>query len=322
MIVVGPLRALPILALGLAAAIAGCRAVPSDRPYALVLGTAQDGGLPHVGCRGDACEAARRDPEKARLVTSLLLADPESGGRWLFDATPDLRRQVERARNHPAGRPQGDGRPALFDGIFLTHAHMGHYTGLFHLGKEAYSSHDPPLYVTPRMAAFLRKNDPWRSMLDSGAMDLRILEYDTPVALTDDLSVTAIPVPHRDEFSDTVAFLIRGPGRTLLYLPDIDKWQKFAMPIELLVEQVDVALLDGTFFADGEIPGRSIEEIPHPFISESLERFSKMPPEERRKIFFTHLNHTNPAADPGSAAATAVRRAGLAVARDGQVEEL
>ncbi|MFH0943998.1 MAG: MBL fold metallo-hydrolase [Planctomycetota bacterium] len=313
----------PILVLALAAAVTGCRSLPSERPYALVLGTAQDGGLPHVGCRGEACEAARRNPEKGRLITSLLLADPKSGGRWLFDATPDLKQQVERARNHPPGRSAaGDKRPPLFDGIFLTHAHMGHYTGLFQLGKEAYGSRDVPLYVTQRMAAFLRVNDPWRSMLEAGALDLRIVEYDTPVPLTSELSVTALPVPHRDEYSDTVALLIEGPERTLLYLPDIDKWQRFALPIELLVEQVDVALLDGTFFEDGEIPGRSIDEIPHPFIAESMERFRKLPPDERRKIFFTHLNHTNPAADPGSAAAAAVQRAGLAIAREGQIEKL
>ena len=307
--------------LGLSLLVSGC-AAPRPGPYALVLGTAQDAGLPQIGCRQDCCERARQDRSRERLVASLLLVDPESGQRWLIDASPDLKRQVELARQHPPGRPPGPGRPPLFEGVFLTHAHMGHYTGLFDLGNEAYGARNLPLHVTRKMAGFLEHNDPWRWMIREGFLELNIVEYDTPVRLTDELSVTAIPVPHRDEFSDTVAYLIEGPRRSLLYLPDIDKWQRFELPIELLVEQVDVAFLDGTFYDSGEIPGRAMDEIPHPFIQESIERFANLPRAQRGKVVFTHLNHTNPAADPDSAASIRLRRAGFSVAREGQQEQL
>jgi len=291
----------------------------TEAPYVLVLGTAQDGGLPQIGCRGEECERARREPQHARLVTSLLIADPASGRRWLVDATPDLPEQVERMRGHPASRRVEGARPPLVDGVFLTHAHAGHYTGLLQLGPEAYGAQHVPVYGTRSMTSFLRDNGPWSLLVEGGNLDPIVLEPDQPLALTDTLRVTAIPVPHRRELSDTVAFLIEGPERSVLYLPDIDKWERWERRIEDLIARVDVALLDATFFADGEIPGRSMAEIPHPFVAESLERFAALPAAERAKIVFTHLNHTNPAADPGSAEATRVRAAGMSIARDGAV---
>ena len=67
-------------------------------------GTAQDGGLPHVGCDTGNCAAAKADPSRRRLVTSLMLCDPRSGRRWLFDCTPDLREELDRAKGRPAAR--------------------------------------------------------------------------------------------------------------------------------------------------------------------------------------------------------------------------
>ncbi|MFT5288386.1 MAG: pyrroloquinoline quinone biosynthesis protein B [Planctomycetota bacterium] len=303
-----------------------------DSPYVLVLGTAQDGGLPQIGCRQVCCEAVREDSTQRRMVTSLLLVDPGSEQRWLFDASPDLPTQVERARGHVAPtRKEGAGRPPLFDGIFLTHAHVGHYTGLLHLGREAYGSGSIALHASPRMLDFLGQHGPWSLILKDGYLEPQALVPGQTLQLTPSLSVTAIPVPHREEFSDTVAFLIRGPERALLYLPDIDKWDRWEhwenqgpwrRSIEGVVAEVDFALLDGTFFGDGEIPGRAMEDIPHPFISESLQRFASLPALERAKIFFTHLNHTNPAAIPGSSAQQTVQEAGMSVARERQVFEL
>ncbi len=311
-----------ILTCSLSACRATPDALPPDGPYVLVLGTAQDGGLPHIGCRCDRCERARRSHSAGRLVTSLLVADPRDGRRFLVDATPDLRWQVERARHHPRSRRDQGPRPALFDGIFLTHAHMGHYSGLLQLGPEAYSSKEIPTHVSERMAAFLRTNGPWSLLVENKNLDLQILTTGSWHDLGNHLSVLPITVPHRDEFSDTFAFMISGPVRSLLYLPDIDKWERWSEPIESWIERVDYALLDGSFFADGEIPGRSMKDIPHPFIQESLERFSKLAPEQRAKIHFTHLNHSNPACDPGSKERRAVEAAGMHVAEDGMIFEL
>jgi len=343
-----------VLAVALAAAAcagSGARGPEPDGPYVVVLGTAQDGGLPHIGCDSGNCAAAKSDPSRRRLVTSLMLCDPRSGKRWLFDCTPDVREELDRARGLPEKRfaaPADPAAPAAprpppFDGMFLTHAHMGHYGGLLQLGREAYSVTGVPTYVTPRFAGFLRGNDPWKRMVDDGRLVLRDLVPGDPggaggggasVELAPDLHVDCFRVPHRDEFSDTVGFVIRGPHRSLAYLPDIDKWEKWdawtwaeagagapapslspsqGQRVEALIRAVDYALLDGCFFADGEIPGRSIKDIPYPFIAESVARFAPLPAAERAKVFFTHLNHTNPAADPASDAARSVGAAGMHV---------
>jgi len=305
--------------------LAACAATTVDSddpaPYVLVLGTAQDGGLPQIGCEQELCRAAREESGRRRLVTSLLLVDPRSGERWLFDATPDLPEQVERMRGHPVTRPVPDPagpRPPLFEGVFLTHAHMGHYAGLHFLGPEAYGARELPVYGSPRMLAYLRTNGPWDLLVSAGTLRPVELPPGGTVQLADDLAVHAIAVPHREEFSDTLAFVIEGPSRSLLYLPDIDKWERWNTPIEDVIAGVDFALLDASFFAPGEIPGRNLADIPHPFVVESLARFAPLPEGERAKIRFTHLNHTNPAVDPDGAAAARIHAAGMRVAADNE----
>lgn len=295
---------------------------PAAGAYAVVLGTAQDAGVPQVACECERCDAARRDPTARRLVTSVVVADPASGRRWLLDASPDLAEQVQIAAPHPPGRSRPAGRPPLFDAILPTHAHTGHYTGLLELGNESYGAEGQRVLCSTRMAEFLRTNDPWRFMVDRGFLRLEPLPLDTPVPLADGLTVTALPVPHRDELSDTVAFLVRGPRRALLYLPDIDKWERWDRRLEDVLAEVDVALIDGTFYADGEIPGRAMAAIPHPFIVETMRRLAPLPAAARAKVVFTHLNHTNPAVDPTSAAAIAIRAHGFRIAYEGMTINL
>lgn len=301
-------------------------------PYVVVLGVAQDGGYPQLACDEELCRAARNDPSRARHVVSLLLVDPRDGARWLFDASPDLAAQVELARGHGAprvelaraqGAPPSDGaRPRLFEGVFLTHAHAGHYLGLWQLGREAYGSATMPVHGTRRMTAFLREHGPWSLLVDAAHIEPRELVPGIAVELRPDLRVTALEVPHRAEFTDTVAYVIEGPTRSVLYLPDIDKWERFATPIEGLVRAVDIAYLDATFYDGAELPGRDLASIPHPFVVESLARFAPLEAAERAKVRFLHLNHTNPLLDPSSAASRAVRAAGLAVAAQGEVQRL
>lgn len=315
----------PRFALVLTLLFAGCTPEPEATPtgpYVLVLGTAQDAGLPQIGCDAPCCRRVRAEPERARMVTSILVADPRSGERWLLDASPDLGRQVELAEGHPATRTSDSPRPPLFEGVFLTHAHMGHYTGLLDLGREAYGAKDLAVFGTERMNGFLRTNGPWSLLVETGGIELRTLSPGEPIRLTSDLSVTALVVPHRDEFSDTVAFLVEGPERKLLYLPDIDRFEVWERSIEDVLAGVDVALLDATFYSADEIPGRSIEDIPHPLVSESIKRFRLLSEGERAKVVFTHLNHSNPIADTQSPEARAVREAGMRVAREGMVFEL
>ncbi len=292
-----------------------------DAPFTMVLGTAQDGGLPQMGGTAPADEAARRDPALRRLVASLLIVDPASGERFLIDATPDLPRQVEIA-NEAAPRPPAASRPPLFDAVALTHAHVGHYAGLMHLGREIYGASGQRVLASARFARFLETNGPWDLLVKLNHIRIERLEANTTFKLNARLSITPLAVPHRDEYSDTFAFIVRGPSRSVLWLPDIDKWERWDRRIEDVIRGVDVAYIDGTFFDGDELPGRVMSEVPHPFIAESLVRSAAWPDTERRKVVFVHLNHTNPAATPGSAAEQAVRKAGMRVAKEGERQPL
>lgn len=291
------------------------RSAERAEPFALILGTAQDGGLPQAGGSAPEDQAARRDPSRRRLVASLLLVDPASGERFLIDATPDLREQIDLAQRI-APRPDTGARPPLFDAIALTHAHVGHYAGLMHLGREAYGASAQRVLASDRMATFLERNGPWELLVKLKHIAIERFTADKPTRLNDRLTITPVAVPHRDEYSDTLGFIVRGPSRSILWLPDIDKWERFDRKIEDLIASVDVACLDGTFYDAAELPGRAMSEIPHPFIAESLMRFATLPAAERAKIVFIHLNHTNPAATPGSAAQRAIMRAGMRVGRE------
>src|SRR5262245_48818402 len=209
----------------------------------IVLGTAQDGGLPHVGCHRAPCERARREPTFARRVVSLAIVDHAAGRRFLVEATPDLPAQLERL---DALAPVPAARNPV-DGVLLTHAHVGHYTGLIHFGREVASTQRLPLYASARMLDFLRHAGPWKLLFDLEQVEAHELVAGAQTRLTAQVAVTALRVPHRDEFSDTLALRIDGPHRSLLFVPDTDRWATWPRPIEEVVHSVDVALLDGTF---------------------------------------------------------------------------
>ena len=301
----GLLLILPAIA---APASAHATALPPVR--ALVLGIAQDGGVPHIGCTQPRCVRARRDPSRRERVACLGLIDDRAGARFLIDATPDLPSQLESLNR---GRALADPRRPV-DGILLTHAHIGHYTGLMYLGREALGARAVPVYATARMASFLKTSGPWSQLVALGQIDLREIEPGHEVVLTPSLAVTPVRVPHRDELSDTVGYVVRGPAAALLYLPDIDKWEKWDRRVEDEVARVGTALLDGTFFSTDELPGRSRAEVPHPTIGETAARLAAL----SSRVAFVHLNHTNPVLENGRARRDLARR-GFAVARDGRV---
>jgi len=294
-------------------------AMADGAPYLVVLGTAQDGGAPQLG--NDHHPGSQRDAGQAHHAAALGLADPESGTRWLFEATPDIRAQMRRFERQAPRREGG----AYLDGIFLSHAHIGHYTGLMFLGHESMGARVIPVHAMPRMAEFLRGNGPWSQLVDFGNIALEPLQHGRATVLNPRLRVTPFRVPHRDEYSETVGFRIQGPARSALFLPDIDSWAAWEAAgsrLERQIEQVDVAYLDGTFFADGEIPGRDMSGFPHPRIRDTVLRLQDLPAAERRKVRFIHLNHTNPALRPDSDESRWVVEHGLAIARPGERQPL
>jgi hypothetical protein len=189
----------------------------------VVLGTVQDAGSPHIGCTKGCCKALFKKPDPGRKVVSLGLIDEKHGKAFLIEATPDITAQVE-ALKARALFP-GEGVP---DGILLTHAHIGHYSGLMYLGREALGARQVPVFAMPRMRTYLENNGPWSQLAGLGNIALQNLKDGEELILTPDLKVTPFLVPHRDEFSETVGFRIAGKFRTAIFLPDIDKWEKWA----------------------------------------------------------------------------------------------
>lgn len=278
----------------------------AQAPFVTVLGIAQDAGYPQAGCNKACCQSVWAGGRPGARVACLGLADPVSGQVWMLDATPDFREQLHELEQH-----------GELAGIFLTHAHIGHYTGLMHLGREAMGAREVPVYAMPRMKAFLENDGPWSQLVSLQNISIRPLVADSIIVLNERLRITPLVVPHRDEFSETVGYFIEGPERSLLFIPDIDKWHLWERDIRQLIRQVDYALLDGAFFANGEIPGRDMSEIPHPFIEESLALFGELPEAERAKVYFIHFNHTNPVLDGEGTARKRVGEAGCRVAEEG-----
>ena len=254
---------------------------------AILLGTAQDGGVPQAGCTCGQCLAARADAARRQWTACLGLVDRAAGQSWLIDATPDFREQLHALQAWAPDCPLA--------GIALTHAHVGHYAGLVHLGREAANTQGLPVYASARMAGFLRENAPWSQLVALGNVELRVLTPNEEVQLGPRLWLTPLAVPHREEFSDTLAYLVQGPGRRLFYCPDIDGWDRWSRDLRQVVGRVDVALLDGTFFSADELPGRDVTEIPHPLATDTAGRLAGIDCE----AYLIHLNHSNPLLRPG-----------------------
>jgi len=286
-------------------------------PYVVVLGVAQDAGHPQAGCRQDCCRPAWADPSLGHLVACLGIVDPRSGQRWIIDATPDLARQLHALDALQPGTAEA---PAL-DGIFLTHAHTGHYSGLMQLGRETMGCRDLPLHAMPRMQQFLRGNAPWSQLVEHSNVQLRSLQAGNATTLSEGLSIVPFVVPHRDEFSETVGFIISGVKRRIAWLPDIDSWDRWDRPIEEFIGTVDAAFIDGTFYDSTELH-RDIGEIPHPLICDSMERLAGLPDSQRARVRFIHLNHTNPVLRADSPERAEVRQMGFSIGRRGEVIDL
>lgn len=284
---------------------------------ALVLGSAQDAGVPQVGCYTERCDRGREAHRRGegRYVSSLALVEPEEERFYLVDATPDITRQIDLI-THPAFRDRAaERRP--FDGIFLTHAHIGHYAGLAVLGNEGLGIRDTPVFCTAAMAAFLSENQPWAFLVEQGRIVPTPLAPGVPHRIDPLLEVELWPVPHRDEFADTVAFVFRGPTGSLLFLPDINSWDLWEREVAEVVTEVDVALLDGAFWSMDELPGRSVDEVPHPLIRQTMDRLEAVVQQERARVVFTHLNNSNPALDEGGPEQAEIARRGFELAREG-----
>lgn len=279
--------------------------------YLQVVGIAQDAGYPQTNCFQPHCMRAWENRDLRRMASSIAVVDDTSKTKYLFDATPDMREQL-----YQLHKSAPDGEYSLA-GVFLTHAHMGHYTGLMHFGREAVGAKDIPVYAMPLMTEYLSNNGPWDQLVRLQNIQLMSLTDGKSVTLNEHLVVTPFKVPHRHEYSETVGYRIDGPNKSAIFIPDIDKWQDWRTDIRSVIRSVDYALLDATFFADGELKGRDMSVIKHPYVTESMDLFADLTDKEKSRVIFIHMNHTNPLLIDGSPEQAQVERRGFRFAREG-----
>lgn len=306
------MRVAALALLAAACAVAPVQLAPQVLPAPLhsgfrviCLGAAQDAGLPHLGCEDERCQSARAAGHREPVAA---LAVQAAGGWWLVDATPDLPEQIHRMGTMPQG-------------ILLTHAHVGHYTGLMYLGREGIAERRMPVYCSEKMADFLTHNAPWSQLVALENIVLLPFRAGDEIRLNPDLLVIPVEIPHRNEFADTHGFRFRSSSDSadgLLYAPDMDHARWMLTP----GIHDPVAVIDGSFYSGDELPGRDLSEIPHPPVTVLMRDFLPLAGNQlfvHTQFWFTHLNHSNPMWDPESAASRDVMRHGHRIARVGDV---
>ena len=283
--------------------------------YVVILGIAQDAGYPHINCEKECCADFYGGKESEKLVSCLGVVDLDAKKKYIFDATPDFTEQTQILKKEHLNNGN------IIDGVFLTHAHIGHYTGLMYLGFEALGGNNIPVYTMPRMKTYLETSGPWSQLVSYNNVQLKEQKHDSTMLLTSQLKVTPFLVPHRDEYSETVGYKIQGKNKTALFIPDIDKWQEWERNIIEEVKKVDYAFVDASFFRDGEID-RDMSKIPHPFTTQTTTLFENETVETKNKIYFIHFNHTNPTIKDKHELKDSIQGLGFRFASEGDVYDL
>ena len=278
--------------------------------YIYILGNTQDAGMPHIGCKHKFCLDNFNKYEEY-YVTSIAVVNSDLKKYILFEASPDITFQLNYLKDNVFQEF------LLPDALYITHAHIGHYTGLMYFGREALGSKNLLVKVLPRMSKFLRKNGPWSQLVTLKNINIHQTQFDISNTELSNISVIPIQVPHRDEYSETAGYIIKGKNKKALFIPDIDKWEKWDKNLITLVKEFDYLLLDATFFDSKEI-NRDISEIPHPLVSETINLLNSLSKENKSKVYFIHMNHTNSMLDPNSDLSKSVIKQGFNIARLGQ----
>jgi pyrroloquinoline quinone biosynthesis protein B len=284
--------------------------VNSQSEYIYILGNTQDAGLPHIGCQHPFCEDNFNEYEE-HYTTSIAVVNSDLKKYILFEATPDITFQLNNLKRN------------IFDefllpeSIYITHAHIGHYTGLMYFGREALGVKDLMVRVLPRMSSFLQNNGPWSQLVDINNIKIKEINFGLRTKELANIEITPVQVPHRDEYSETAGYIIKGKNKKALFIPDIDKWEKWDRDLSQLAKEFDFLLIDATFYDSKEI-NRDISEIPHPLVTETMNLLSGLNKENRSKVYFIHMNHTNMMLDPNSDLSKLVTSKGFNIARLGQ----
>jgi pyrroloquinoline quinone biosynthesis protein B len=282
----------------------------SQSEYIYILGNTQDAGLPHIGCQHKFCQD-NFDIHEEYFVTSIAVVNSDLRRYILFEATPDITYQLNYLKNNLFQEF------LLPESLYITHAHIGHYSGLMYFGREALGAKNLMVRVLPRMSNFLQNNGPWSQLVDINNIKIKEINFGLSTNELSNIVVTPIQVPHRDEYSETAGYIIEGKNKKALFIPDIDKWEKWDRNLNQLAKEFDFLLIDATFYDSKEI-NRDISEIPHPLVTETIDLLSGLNIENRSKVYFIHMNHTNMMLDPNSELSKLVTSKGFNIARLGQ----
>jgi len=282
----------------------------SQSEFIYILGNTQDAGVPHIGCETEFCQNSYNSNQNY-YTTSLAVVDLDINKFILFEATPDITSQLNKISNDLFQSF------TLPESIYLTHAHIGHYSGLMYFGRESLGAKNINVRSHKRMTDFLKNNGPWSQLVNINNIELQKIDFNSRLSSLSNIIVKPFQVPHRDEYSETAGYLIKGKNKTALFIPDIDKWEKWDENLEEIIYKYDYLLIDATFYDEKEI-NRDINEIPHPLVTETINLLVDLPIEQKNKVYFIHMNHTNMMLDPESVLAKNVTQQGFNIARVGQ----
>jgi pyrroloquinoline quinone biosynthesis protein B len=252
-----------------------------------------------LGCEKSCCA----NVDENNLVAALAV---HGKSEWLLiDATPDMPQQIRNVGSMPAA-------------IVLTHAHIGHYTGLTHLGREVMSSDKLAVWCSTLMAEFLRSNGPWNQLVELNNIEIHEFKSGEVFNPIEGVSMLPLQVPHRDEYSDTHGFSISNNNYRTLYIPDIDSWDAWG-DLQVFARAHEAMIIDATFYDDNELGERDMSQIPHPRVTQSLELLAPIIHDTGLRVIFSHLNHTNPLWDKKSKPYSKVISSKAEVAEVGQL---
>ena len=273
----------------------------------MILGIAQDGGVPHPGCNCNTCKFYW-DNEIVLSPSSLAIIDEKQF--HLIDVTRNLDRQLRKV-----------GERNVTD-IWLTHGHIGHIDGIGLFGKEVMNEKNVRLHASKSMIELILNTPKWKKLVEDNILIPIQFNSNESIQISEHLVITPIRVPHRDELTDTHAFMINGPEKSLLYLPDHDSWEETLHMVQQnsVIEWFDslgieIVFLDGTFWPKNELSRQT--DVPHPPVVDSLERLGNLNGKEL-EVFFIHLNHTNPLLIPNSNEVKQLLDSGCKIAVEGQ----
>lgn len=198
------------------------------------------------------CRCSQCSGNIVRLRSCLLLQF--NNQNWVVDAGPDFKRQLE---SHHL-------KITDLSGIIISHLHADHCIGLSELGFG--KSHNVPMFSHPAILKELRNHQMFGFLFN--------LNFATTPPKPKWLHFCLIP--HDPNFT-TTAIVIQFRNRQILIATDI---AKFSQGFIKLVLQSDLVVIDGTFLHQSMHWHQSIEQT-----CKIVKGFTK-------KLFFTHINHS------------------------------